>query len=72
MPNFGKSSPTEVDCRLHRLIHPHENKTENISDTPQLGCRLITDIEFKDFPVFIKSIVVVWIYLFNTYFRTKR
>ena len=68
MPNFGKSSPTEVDCRLHRLIHPYKN----ISDTPQLGCRLITDIEFKDFPVFIKSIVVVWIYLFNTYFRTKR
>lgn len=55
MPNFGKSSPTEVDCRLHRLIHPYKNKTENISDTPQLGCRLITDIEFKYFPVFIKQ-----------------
>lgn len=44
MPNFGKSSPIEVDCKLHRLIHPHENKTENISDTPQLGCRLILSI----------------------------
>lgn len=72
MPNFGKSSPTEVDCRLHRPIHPYKNKIESNSDTPQLGCRLITDIEFKNFPVLIKSIVVVWIYLFNTYFRTKR
>lgn len=59
MPNFGKSSPDRGCLQTTPSHTSNKNKTENISDTPQLGCRLITDIEFKNFPVFIKSIVVV-------------